>query len=111
MHRILLLLVLLLCLWLQDQRSARDPGSDVPVASYSASNEIPKAGTDPLESILRDDPLRFFAMSLEKYDKEVKGYSLTFYNREKIKGKMQAAEKREVYFRDKPHSVYMSWIE
>jgi hypothetical protein len=106
-------LALVLCLWVSDQRPSRDESPDELAApSYTAAAvDIGKGPADPLEKLARASPIAFLEKSLEKYDAEVKGYTLTFFSRERIKGKLRAPEKREIAFREKPFSVYMKWIE
>lgn len=66
---------------------------------------------EALEKSLRDRPLAYLAESIQKYDKDVRGYSLTFYKRERLGGTLQPHEKVEVHFRESPFSVQMRWIE
>jgi hypothetical protein len=42
---------------------------------------------------------------------QVQGYSLTMSKQEYIDGKLHPKELVEVHFRDRPHSVYMRWLE
>jgi len=106
-------LALVLCLWVSDQRPSRDESPDELAApSYSAASvEIGKGPADPLEKLARDNPIAFLEKSLEKYDAEIKGYTLTFFKRERIGGKLRPPEKTEIGFREKPFSVSMKWIE
>lgn len=106
-------LALVLCLWVSDRRPSRDESSfDLAAPSFSAvSLEIDKDGTDPLEKLARESPLAFLEKSLERYDEEIKGYTLTFLKKERIGGTLQRAEKTEVRFRESPFSVHMRWIE
>lgn len=69
--------------------------------------DVPKEET--LDEILKRDPIRFFPMSLEKYDKTIQGYACTFDKQERIAGKLRNPEQVEVRFREKPFSVHMSW--
>ncbi|HEX3315070.1 MAG TPA: DUF1571 domain-containing protein [Gemmataceae bacterium] len=62
------------------------------------------------EEILRTDPMRFLRMSLERIDKEISGYSLTFEKREHpLKGKLLGWETIRVDYLRHPHSVRMKW--
>jgi hypothetical protein len=65
----------------------------------------------PLENLLHFQPLLFLEMCLERYEREIQGYSCVFRKRERIKGKLLPLEKLEVHFREKPFSVYMNWLE
>jgi uncharacterized protein DUF1571 len=66
-----------------------------------------------IEEILRDEPagaIKFLQMSLERYNREVKGYSCILIKKERVEGKIRVLEKTECYFREKPFSVYMNFL-
>ncbi|GIW80299.1 MAG: hypothetical protein KatS3mg105_2106 [Gemmatales bacterium] len=73
------------------------------------------AGELPTEKEMRQlaetDPIAFFENCIRRYNKEVKGYTLTFQKQERINGVLQNKELIKVAFRDKPHSVYFEWLE
>src|SRR5207249_6036142 len=48
---------------------------------------------------------------LERYDREVAGYSAILLKRERVAGKLQHLEKIEINFREHPFSVHMNWLE
>lgn len=64
-----------------------------------------------LEKLIATDPVQFLQKSLEKYDKEIKGYTLTFDKHERVNGKLRKPETTKVHFREKPYSVHMHWTE
>jgi len=90
--------VLLLCLvgYLARPEAAPEDIHDQPVADYKQS-EI-------------TDPIAFLEECLARYDKEVRGYSLIMYKQERIGGRLQDPENIQVYFKEKPFSVYFQWI-
>src|SRR5262249_15531330 len=45
------------------------------------------------------------------YDRNVKGYALVMQKQERLEGKLQPKEVIEVSFRERPHSVFMHWLE
>jgi uncharacterized protein DUF1571 len=55
------------------------------------------------------DPLVFLQQCVARYDREVRGFSLTFRKKERIKGVLNPTEEILVHFRDEPHSVYFQW--
>ena len=93
------------------------PGGGFPGAlPWNALREIGERGGYPLENLLHSSPVTFLEMSLDRYKREVHGYSLTFRKRERIAGKLYPAEKDkyetvEVHFREQPFSVYFNWVQ
>jgi hypothetical protein len=88
-------------------RPGKGPTIDPEVAPTNIDQ--PKAETP--EQILARDPLRFLAMSLEKYDRTIQGYTHILEKHERIQGKLSRPEKVKACFREKPFAVYMEWIE
>src|SRR6266542_3271330 len=68
-----------------------------------------------MEGLAKEDPIAFLEKCLARYDREVKGYSLTMQKQERLQNKLQKREVIEVYFQHGPapkgHSVFMRWIE
>jgi hypothetical protein len=64
-----------------------------------------------LEALARKDAVAFLEKCLLRYDREVKGYSLTMQKQERIEGKLQKKEVIDVHFKEGPHSVFMRWRE
>lgn len=64
-----------------------------------------------MDKLAGSNPVAFLKASLARYNREVKGYSLTFQKQERIGGKLEKKELLDVKFRDKPFSVYMRWVE
>jgi hypothetical protein len=67
-----------------------------------------KTPPDPLPD---NDPVAFLEKCVERYRREVQGYSLTLQKQERLKGKLYPKEIIEVHFKEKPHSVYMRWLQ
>lgn len=65
----------------------------------------------PVENILVYQPSLFLQMCLERYDREIQGYTVLFCKQERVKGKLQKAEKILVNFREQPFSVNFQWKE
>ncbi len=139
-----LLLLLPVCLYLQDGRcgpcdleeepahpvaiksenlpvTAR-PGLEL-VAGFSGSPVTPFPANLPweplreislrhqqaVEKILRADPPRFLQMCVERYDREVQGYSGILQKRERVAGQLHDTEVVAFHFRERPFSVSMNW--
>jgi hypothetical protein len=64
-----------------------------------------------MEKLAREDPIAFLEHCLRRYQREVKGYSLTMQKQERIGGHLQKKEIMEVQFREEPYSVLMRWTE
>ncbi len=90
---------------------AVQPGDSKGADPDVSKGKIVEPQVETLEKILERDPIRFFSMSLDKYEKTIKGYVHTFDKHERIAGKMRNPEKCEARFREKPLAVHMRWIE
>jgi Protein of unknown function (DUF1571) len=56
-------------------------------------------------------PVAFLEESIQRYQRDVSGFTLTMQKQEFIGGQLQKKEIVKAAFRDEPHSVYMEWIE
>ncbi|MCI0639256.1 MAG: DUF1571 domain-containing protein [Gemmataceae bacterium] len=91
---------------------ALDMGQQFPAAlPWVGMYEIGKNDLYPLEMLLQYHPILFLQMCLDRYEREVKGYTTRFHKREIVQGKMQDAEKIECHFREQPFSIHMHWLE
>lgn len=99
-----------LCLIAQDQRPQRDEARDL---ESLEGHKTDSAALDPNspEYLAQYHPLQFLEMGLNRYQKEVRGYSCTFRKVERIQGRLRPLEKIEVHFREEPFSVYFHWLE
>src|SRR5437868_3828766 len=68
-------------------------------------------GLYPADFLMHYHPVQFLEMCLERYQRDVRGYSTLFIKRERIGGKLEPMEKLEVLFREEPFSVYMNWLQ
>src|SRR5438132_11213690 len=55
------------------------------------------------------DPVAFLEECIRRYDRDVKGYSCIMQKQERTKGKLHPTEVMQVYFKEKPHSVFLEW--
>lgn len=78
---------------------------------WTAFYQIGKKDLFPLENILKDQPAQFLQMCLDKYDREIQGYKVVFYKKERVNNKLQPHEKIFVHFQQKPFSVHFHWLE
>jgi len=79
-------------------------------------NPLPEAAG--MAELARKDPVVFLENCVRYYDRDVQGYHLTMQKQERVptrlpieKRKLQKKEVIEVDFKDKPHSVFMRWLE
>jgi len=94
------ILCLPLCL-VQNGGRPESPPSENGITTGFVSN-------DPLPV---KDSLAFLEKCLERYEEQgIKGYRCTFQKQERIDGKLMPSEETEVYYREKPYSVYMHWL-
>jgi hypothetical protein len=95
-----LLICLPLCLFL-----APDPELEQAPKALAPS----AAAQDPLPS---GDPLTFLEKCLDRYDSQaIRGYTMIMHKQERIGGVLQPSEEVEVFFREKPHSVFLHWLK
>jgi len=84
-----------------------------PLAGAREEKNLPDSAS--MEALAKEDPIAFLENCLTRYDREVKGYSLTMQKQERIQGKLQPREVIEVHFKHGPaangHSVFMRWVE
>jgi hypothetical protein len=78
--------------------------------------DVGEKGDFSLEKLLRTRPLDFLQMCADRYEQEVRGYTVTFVKKERIAGKLFPPEKDKyevirVAFREKPFSVHFTWQE
>jgi hypothetical protein len=78
---------------------------------WAPMHEIGTKGLYPVDFLMHYHPPLFLEMCLERYKREVRGYSTKFIKRERIGGKLEPLEKLEVHCREQPFSVYMNWLE
>jgi hypothetical protein len=80
-------------------------------APWAAFYQIGKKDLIPLEKLLNEQPLKFFQMCLDKYDREIQGYSVLFCKQERVNKVLLKKERIFVHFREKPFSVHFNWQE
>ncbi len=80
-------------------------------AAFAAPSRIEPSAKFSIEEIAAADPVGFFEMALDRYDRSVRDYTCTFTKRELVHGRMTERQVMEVQFRENPFSVRMKWIE
>ncbi len=109
MFRMLVCLPLCLCL------APHYQGAD-PAPKPAAAQVVPVKddGTtlltrEEMDRLAKNDVLAFFAQTIRRCDREVKGFSAVLQKQEYTNGKLWPTEVIQVHFRDKPHSVFFEW--
>jgi len=79
-------------------------------------SQLPAPAVEPvvldkaaMRELAKTDPIGFLTQVIERYDREVKGYTCTLQKQERVKGKLRPVEVVECSFREKPFSVRMDW--
>jgi hypothetical protein len=111
MHRILLCLPVCLCLGSDRPDIRPTPPAVVAQANVVKDNGGALPSAADLERLARNDPIGFLEACLQKYAREVKGYTLQLKKQEYLAGKLNPTETIDVSFQDKPHSVLFIWKE
>jgi hypothetical protein len=62
-----------------------------------------------MRELAKTDPVAFLTQVVERYDREVKGYTCTLEKQERVKGKLRPVEVVDCSFRENPFSVRMDW--
>ena len=75
------------------------------------TTKIGKEDLYSLGHILVYQPTLFLQMCVDRYDREVRGYTVTFRKRELVNDKLLDSETIKVAFREKPFSVFFDWQE
>jgi hypothetical protein len=95
--------------------SPTEPETDQKPKPPEPEVETPKDWQQPdnatMTKLADKDPIAFLENCIRRYDQDVQGYTLRFYKKERIDGKLNGAEEIDVCFRDKPHSVLFRWVE
>ncbi len=63
------------------------------------------------ENLLRTSPISYLRLCLERSEREVQGYRVTFDKQERIQGTLQPREVVDVHFRENPFRVHFHWLE
>lgn len=91
------------------------PGQAFPAAlPLDPLHDIAVRGGFTLDNMMETRPLAFLLLCMERYDREVRGYKLTFVKKERIAGKLHPPEKDkyeiiDVVCREQPFSVFFNW--
>jgi hypothetical protein len=102
-----LVVVVALCLVLRNRfTSDSEPSPSGAATKIEGPQQNKAAGP---EEMLKTRPTDFLQMCLDRYYKEVQGYSCTLEKKERVAGKLRPREIVEAYFREKPFSVFMEW--
>jgi len=63
-----------------------------------------------MAELAKEDPIQFLIWCEHKYDRTiVEGYSMKMQKQERIEGKLGQVEEARVHFREKPHSVFVTF--
>jgi hypothetical protein len=85
------------------------PPLHVPDKVADNGNALP--GDRDMEQLARDHPIEFLKDCIRRYQRDVKGYHLTMQKQERIDGRLRPTEVIDVWFREKPYSVYLGWTK
>lgn len=105
--------------WMQQEPPTALPDSPagLPIvkAAPSAALAIPvPPKKDPGESmgaLAARDPVAFFEMAIQRYDRSVRDYTCTFSKQERVAGRLGSEQVIETMFRENPFSVRFKWIK
>jgi len=76
---------------------------------WMAVHQVAVRREQAIEQLIKDQPTEFLQMCLDRYDREVHGYSSILVKKERVAGKLKPLEVVDVHFREQPFSVFMNW--
>lgn len=108
-----LLLCLVPCYLLAAAPSGPAPHVRPPERAVAAVPDDGRALSDAarMEQMAQQEPVAFLGECLRRYQRDVKGYTLTLQKRERLGGKLRDPEVLRVAFREEPYAVYLEWAE
>ena len=65
---------------------------------------------DRLIKLAKTDPIELLEWSMSLYTKNVKDYSAVLHKQERIDGELRKPQDIEFWFKEKPYSLYMQWV-
>lgn len=74
-----------------------------------SDRQVVIADKHAVEKLLRDNPIAGLRLALERYDREVRGYTCVLSKTERMDGVLRTPEEIDCCFKENPHSVYMHW--
>jgi hypothetical protein len=101
---------LLFYLLLASDPSLGEHGKDFGI-SVDVADQGPLPDAAAMERLARTDRIAFLENCLRYYNHKVLGYHLIMQKQERLGGHLMPREIIEVFFKDKPHSVFLSWLE
>jgi hypothetical protein len=90
-------------------RPLAEAADSAPKETYADKGPLPTPVE--MEQLAHDNPISFLEQCLRYYDTKVKGYTTVMQKQERLGGKLQSTEVIDVAFREKPHSVFLRWVE
>jgi len=89
--------------------SPQKPGPHEAFATPTPSHLL--AQTESLEAQASRDPMAFFEMMIDRFDKSVRDYTCTFSKKELVGKRMTETQVMEVMCRQSPFSVRLKWVK
>ena len=65
---------------------------------------------DPYEKLVATAPLSLLEKGLQRCERSIRDYTVTFTKQERIGGKLRPEQQIEVKFKEEPFSVLMQWV-
>jgi len=114
MKRLLLLLPVLLlggplAAYLIVVSGGTEPAPSIPPVVIPDEGALPDAAA--MERLAASDPVAFLKNCVRHYNHEVKGYTAVLAKHERIEGTLEPPELLRVWFREKPFSVLLRWMQ
>lgn len=78
-----------------------------PAVALASASRTPNA---ELIELATRDPEQLSRLARERYARQVREYSCVFLKQELLEGGLTPVQEIKVLYRDKPHSVFMTWL-
>jgi len=80
-------------------------------ASASYLEQVPRPNLSKAREIGSPDPSELLTRAVDRYDRQVQGYTCTFYRQEFVKDHLTEEQIIEVAYRESPQSLSMRWVQ
>lgn len=85
-----------------------EPAAPGAIAKTVNATPLDRTG---IRALLANDPEAVVRLGAERYQHEIRDYRCRFSKQELLDSGMTAVQEIDVLYREKPHSVYMTWVQ
>ena len=86
------------------------PAMVLPVERSHLAPALVPAGSAPLASLAKRDPLALVRLAQGQCERQIRDYSCVFIRQERINGELTPQQHIKILYRKEPQSILMTWI-